>query len=131
MTFGEILLTEDNEDLRKVSEEILSLSGFKVRALSSGRDALNLLRSGFRPACFLLDLGLPDITPEEFYEEFSSIPNSAQIPLVLASGRHDLPIWGEKMGAVRVMRKPYDFDALLNLAEKYCGAPSDLAAGGP
>ena len=129
MTFGEILLTEDNDDLRKVSEEILTISGFKVRAFSGGRGALDLLRSGFRPACFLLDLGLPDLSPEEFAEQFKAIPNSDQIPLILASGRHDLADWAERLGAVRVIRKPYDFDVLLQLAGDYCGAPAELASG--
>ncbi|RYZ95653.1 MAG: response regulator, partial [Proteobacteria bacterium] len=104
--------------------EILEMSGFAVRGAGSGNEALGLLRDGLRPAVFLLDLGLPDITPEEFYQQFRVIPGAEEIPLVLASGRADLNSWAIRFGADRTMQKPYDFDALLSLAADYC-QPSD------
>jgi CheY-like chemotaxis protein len=122
---NEILIIEDNEDLRKVSCEILEMSGYTVRAAGNGQEALNLLREGLRPAVFVLDLGLPDIGPEEFYQQFRVIPGAEDIPLVLASGRGDLDSWAIRFGADRTMHKPYDFDALLDLAAEYCGAGDD------
>lgn len=126
----DILLIEDNEDLRKVSCEILEMSGYAVRAAGNGQDALKLLREGLRPSVFLLDLGLPDITPEEFYQEFRVIPGADEVPIVLASGRGDLESWAIRFGAERVMQKPYDFDALLGLAAQYCGSGHGSVSSG-
>jgi CheY-like chemotaxis protein len=125
---NEILLIEDNDDLRKVSCEILEMSGYHVRAAGNGSDALKMLREGLRPAVFVLDLGLPDIGPEEFYQQFRVIPGAEDIPIVLASGRGDLDSWAVRFGADRTMHKPYDFDALLDLAAEYCQAEDGPAS---
>jgi DNA-binding NtrC family response regulator len=115
-----ILLTEDNDDLRQISTEILELGGFEVRTAGNGKEALDLLRSGFRPGCFLLDLGLPDMSCEQFFTEYEKLEDFSSIPLVIASGRADLEKWFARSGALRMIRKPYDFDSLINIAQELC-----------
>lgn len=124
----EILITEDNEDLRKVACEILEMSGFLVRSAGTGGEALALLQEGLRPAVFVLDLGLPDLGPEEIFQKFRVLPGAEDIPVVLASGRGDLDAWAVRFGADRTLHKPYDFDALLDVAAAYAPGGSDPAA---
>ena len=115
MTRPSVLLVEDNEDLRGILAEILGMAGFELRLASSGREVLAALFTGYRPSCILLDLGLPDMSPEEFFAEFSRVAGVESLPLVLASGNSDIKHWSERFRSSRVLRKPYDLDVLVRV----------------
>lgn len=115
-----VLILEDNEDLRDITAEVLMNGGFTVRLTATGAELLSLLRSGFRPDCLLLDLGLPDMSSEDFFTEFRAIAGAHRIPVALASGCTDVAQAGERFGIKKWIRKPYDLDRLLDLVAELC-----------
>jgi DNA-binding NtrC family response regulator len=115
-----VLLVEDSEDLRFICAEILGMAGFDVRLSGSGTETLALLKAGLRPACMLFDLGLPGMSPEQFFSEFRKLPCAATTPVVLASGNSDLRAWAERLGISQMIRKPFDMDVLVRTVSDLC-----------
>src|SRR5207248_404280 len=58
-TGHEVLVVEDDTDLRQTLASILELEGYRVRAAKDGREALAMLRGGYRPSLLLVDLIMP------------------------------------------------------------------------
>jgi len=54
-----ILLVDDDPDIRSAVKEFLHHEGFTVVPAPNGADALNTLRTGFRPNVIVLDIMMP------------------------------------------------------------------------
>ncbi len=54
-----VLLVDDAQDSRELATAILVGEGAEVRAASSAREALEILRGGFRPRVLVSDLAMP------------------------------------------------------------------------
>jgi len=112
-----ILLVEDDRDSREGLAFVLEDGGHTVAVASNGREALNLLDNGLRPAVILLDLMMPVMNGWEFLEERRRRPPIAAIPVVVLTAAaidqklHDL--------GVEWMRKPVDGDRLLEAVKSY------------
>ena len=59
MLAHEVLVVEDDTDLRESLSQALRDHGFTVTPASNGKQALDLLRAGTRPTVILLDLMMP------------------------------------------------------------------------
>ncbi len=58
----QLLYVDDDESIREVAALSLELDGrFKVRLAASGKEALAMLASGYRPDAVLLDVMMPDL----------------------------------------------------------------------
>lgn len=66
----QILLVEDDDDLRDATADALGAEGFEVSAARDGAEALTLLRGApSKPALILLDLMMPTMNGFEFREQ--------------------------------------------------------------
>jgi len=81
-----VLLVEDDEILRGAMKLVLEWEGYRVRCAENGQAALDLLSTGERPSCILLDLKLPVLDGWQFRQEQVRDPALANIPVVLVSG---------------------------------------------
>jgi len=71
-----VLVIDDEPQIQRLLSIVLEGAGHRVVPASSGREAL-VLAAQHRPACILLDLGLPDIPGAEVLQrlrEWSSVP---------------------------------------------------------
>jgi len=97
-----ILIVEDDPDLREVFQIALSFEGFDVREARSGFEALRMLDAQ-PPDLVLLDLGLPGIDGFAVREEISANAFTQHIPVIIVTAStQDL----SHLDAAGILRKP-------------------------
>ena len=109
---SKVIVLEDDHDLRSMVKEILEFEGLEVHGFETGKSALEHMKENSLPEILLMDLKLPDMSPLELQEEFSQIPGSDKVALIVASGNSQLESWAQKLKALTVLKKPYDMDIL-------------------
>jgi len=124
-TPGNVLIVEDDPDLRDMLSTLLSLEGFHPVAAEDGLEALHLLRAVRHrapdvPCLVLLDLKMPRLSGHEFRRAQLGDPIVANVPVAVMSGAVDLQQRAEALGAVAMVPKPIDCDALLDVVRRYC-----------
>lgn len=82
----EILIAEDDPDLRPLLERAFENKGYDVRAFADGADVLDYLDEGGRPAGILLDLMMPGVDGLEVLDELAVDEELAAIPVVMLTG---------------------------------------------
>jgi CheY-like chemotaxis protein len=80
-----VLLVEDNPETADVLRRIITLRGYKVVAAWDGLDALDMLRSGLRPAAIVLDLWMPNLDGRAFRAALLEDPELHDVPVVVYS----------------------------------------------
>jgi CheY-like chemotaxis protein len=117
-----VLIVEDDADLREMMAQLLTLEGFRAETVANGRDALEYLRRGDRPEVILLDLMMPVMDGWEFRRRQRADPAVADVPVVVLSALDATRAVDLQEAAF--LKKPLDFDRLLQLVRRYCD-PSD------
>jgi two-component system, OmpR family, response regulator CpxR len=113
-----ILVVDDDVDIREVMAEILEDAGHRVLKAANGKEALDLLQSGKRPALIFLDLMMPVLSGPELLELLQSDQNLADLPVVVVSAFADS---GEAPGVKRFVQKPVSASTLRDLVAEYAG----------
>jgi CheY-like chemotaxis protein len=111
VTAAQILVVDDDDDLRIVFAEFLASFGYSVAQADNGLAALEYLRQNEHPRVIFLDVMMPVMTAEEFLAEQRKDPQIADIPVFLFTAREGID--AETLGARRVFRKPVDVEAVL------------------
>ena len=104
-----ILLVEDDDILRGAMQLVLEWEGYRVACAGDGRQALDYLRAGGRPALILLDVMLPVLGGWRFRREQRRDPGLAAIPVVVVSALESAAC----PDADAHVRKPFDPQQLL------------------
>ena len=113
-----ILVVEDNDDVREMMAVTLELEGHEVATAVNGRDALNKLHSGEKPCLILLDLMMPVMNGWEFQHELEHDPDLRDVPVVVVSAAtHDMI---RRTEAAAYLPKPIDLDQLLDVVVDFC-----------
>lgn len=115
----DVLLVEDDRDIREVVAQLLEHSGCRVRAAAHGKQALAQLASGFVPHVILLDLAMPVMNGWTFRAEQLQHVDLARIPVVLVSGEEGLEAIGRTLQAAAVHPKPIVIPILLKQLEAF------------
>jgi CheY-like chemotaxis protein len=117
----EVLIVEDDADLREVLAVVLSDEGFPVIQAVHGRDALEKLRSHSAVCLIVLDLFMPVMNGWAFRDAQRRDPAIAGIPVVLVSADAAAArAAAGELDVVAAMAKPLDFDALLRVVGRHC-----------
>jgi CheY-like chemotaxis protein len=117
----DVLVVEDDTDLRESLSQALRDQGFGVNVASNGQEALDLLRAGARPAVILLDLMMPVLNGWELRDALRRDPVLAGIPQLVISAYVD-----ETEQAVLALppddciRKPFHLRILIDAIERHC-----------
>ncbi len=104
----EILIIEDETDIREVIEHNLSKEGFSVRSTGDGGEALGLIKSQ-SPDLVLLDLMLPGMNGLEICRRIKTDPvtSSTAVIMVTAKGEESDIVLGLGLGADDYISKPF------------------------
>jgi CheY-like chemotaxis protein len=113
-----VLIVEDDADLREMMAQLVTLEGFKADAVANGKEALDYLKRGARPDVILLDLMMPVMDGWEFRRRQREDPQFASVPVIVLSALDGSRAAG--VDGVAFLKKPLDFDLLLNLVRQYC-----------
>jgi CheY-like chemotaxis protein len=116
----EVLIVEDQADLRETLADLLVLEGYRVATATNGQEALDHLRSHVPPQVILLDLRMPVMNGWTFLQEQQQSPALAPIPVVVISGEAQVADKAAALGAADHLTKPVDLTALFQLLERYC-----------
>lgn len=122
-----ILVVEDNDDVREMMAVTLELEGHEVATAINGRDALNKLHSGEKPCLILLDLMMPVMNGWEFRRALDRDPDLRDVPVVVVSAATGEMI--KRTEAVAYLPKPLDMDQLLDVVCDFCDGSHGNAAG--
>jgi len=113
-----VLIVEDDEDLREMMAQLLSLEGFNSASAANGREALAYLHESERPQVILLDLMMPVMDGWEFRRQQQADPSIAPVPVIVLSALDQART--TDLDANAFLKKPLDFDRLLSLVRSYC-----------
>ena len=117
MTAERILFVEDDEGCAALVSLWLSKAGYSVvEHAPTGAAALEAAVRR-RPACVLLDWGLPDQTGAEVCQKLRSLPDLAAVPVILFTGHKREKVQGLQCGADYFVGKSEDPKELLATLE--------------
>lgn len=121
MTVRNILIVDDEPDLRSTLKDIFELSGFSVVTAGNGAEAYALLQQGESPCLMLLDLMMPVMNGWEFLGRLSQERPETfdEVPIVVISAIADTVDVGQRFRC-EIMKKPLDIPHLLKLAGRHC-----------
>ncbi|HER44010.1 MAG TPA: response regulator transcription factor [Candidatus Eisenbacteria bacterium] len=114
MAHEKILVVDDEEDIRELVRYNLERNGYEVSCVSSGEEALDVIRS-YRPELVVLDLMLPGIDGFEVCRTIKSDPKTEHLPIIMltAKGEESDVVTGLELGAEDYIVKPFSPQVLL------------------
>jgi len=117
---ADILVVDDDDDLRETMQVLLGDSGYGVTAVANGGAALDRLRTGARPDLILLDLMMPEMNGWQFLERASAESILDAIPVVIMTARRGID--RPPAASLQVLHKPFDGRKLLSTIALYAAA---------
>lgn len=81
-----LLIVEDNENQNKAIRELISNDDIKILSAYSGQEAYDMmLNNNFD--CFIVDLGLPDMSGFDLLEKINATDNLKDTPIIIYTGK--------------------------------------------
>lgn len=111
MNKAEILIIDDEPQIRKLLEINLESNGYKVSQAQTGKEGM-VMAANHPPELILLDIGLPDINGHEILKELRVWYNKAIIILSVESSETDI-VKALDNGATDYLTKPFRTNELL------------------
>ena len=115
----EVLVVEDDDDVREALLFLLEDEGVHAVGATDGRDALEKIENGLRPALILLDLMMPVMDGWAFRAAQLADPRLAQIPVVILSAATDVDRHAAQLRVDEYLVKPLDMPLLLDAVERH------------
>lgn len=126
-TSRRVLVVDDERALLMLVADALEDDGHEVRTAATGEQALALIET-WVPDLILLDLTLPEMSGQEFRERQLALPSPyCDIPVIVVTGQHQQRGAMEGLGAMGLLTKPFDLDALVAIVNEY--DPDEDAVG--
>ncbi len=112
----QILVVDDDDDLRPALADVLRDAGYTVSVAANGREAMTAMRD-CAPSLILLDLMMPVMNGWEVLAAMADDPALTAIPVCVVSAMS-----GSAPAGVAVLGKPVSVTALLEAVRKHCAA---------
>ena len=108
-----ILIIDDDPDLRKLVKINLSSFGYQVLCAEEGTKGLEMARTE-HPALILLDLMMPVVDGWRVLDDLSKDPTTRDVPVVVltAMAQDEYVLRALEAGAVEYLCKPFDLIGL-------------------
>jgi len=107
-----VCLVDDDPKILRLVSAILGECGIPVRTFATAQQFLDDYRPGTR-GCLLLDIQLPGLSGTDLHERMAA--DDIDLPVVFLTATADVPttVTIMKRGALDVLQKPFDADALV------------------
>ena len=116
-----VLIIDDDADTLDAFTLSLTLADVIAHAVSSGREALNLLERGLRPCALLLDIRMPGMDGWQVWEEIRrSAPDVSAIPVIFVSAETPDRPRGTEAGIAAWLQKPVGVRELAGALTHVC-----------
>jgi CheY-like chemotaxis protein len=109
----DVLLIDDDKDIRETVATILEEEGFNVATAVHGEEAFARLREDSPPRLILLDLVMPVMDGELFLSRLHDIPRLASVPVVIISGSGNVEKAAASLKVAGALPKPIELEQLL------------------
>jgi DNA-binding NtrC family response regulator len=116
-----ILVADDERSIRLTLEAGLTLNGFRVTCVRTGREAVDALRASAFNAV-VSDIYMPDGDGLEVVRELRAISPATPIILVTAQGSVEMAVRSVSEGATDFIAKPFEVAALAALLRRHLDA---------
>lgn len=122
-----ILVIDDEEGVRQVVAKVLEREGHKVTEASDGKVALSLMRDA-HPDLVVCDLFMPEMDGVEVLRKLRR--DHPQLSVVAISGggyqgQVQLLDVAKKLGAVAVLKKPFELSELVGAVNRALGVEDE------
>ncbi|QLQ12301.1 MAG: response regulator [Brevundimonas sp.] len=129
-----ILIVEDDENIRELSDYILSQAGYQVFKANNGRDALDMMRQQ-RFNLILLDVHMPIMSGLDVLRSVAR-PGVPMLPVLMVTANRNIDTVNEAMllGCVGYVVKPFTPEGLLDRtpsADRKAQEPRRVRRGQP
>lgn len=107
---GKLILVADDEPVNlKILESFLRLEGYRVKCVSDGQQALDMVKEQ-KPAILLLDIMMPELTGYEVCERLRAQYSRHELPIIMltALNQTEDKIKGFECGANDYLVKPFN-----------------------
>lgn len=111
MNKAEILIIDDEPQIRKLLEIILDSNGYKVWQAETGKEGL-IMAANHPPDLILLDIGLPDKSGHEILKDLREWYNKSVVILSVQNSEEDI-VRALDNGATDYLTKPFRTNELL------------------
>lgn len=125
----QILVVEDNDDIRDTISDALELEGYSVETARNGKEGLAMLRKKSTPTLVLLDLMMPVMNGWEFLDAQKHDPQLRKHRVVTISAVDPSISIEDSTPLVTdgTIRKPLSLESIWSEVRKHC-LPQDLSA---
>jgi CheY-like chemotaxis protein len=118
-----ILVVEDDDDVRAAVRDALRDVGYLVLTASNGAEGLDVLRrESARTRLVLLDLMMPGVNGWQFLEAKNQDPTITEIPVVIVTASRQAEA-AKLHKVVGHVAKPFHLKSLLSKVKEICPAP--------
>src|SRR5262245_9256834 len=107
-----VLVVEDDHDIREMLADVLSFAGYRVKQAANGREALAALQEA-KPDLIVLDLLMPDMDGWTFRNKQDASQAAPETPMIIVSGVSNPWSQAEELRAAAVFQKPFDMGDFL------------------
>jgi two-component system, chemotaxis family, chemotaxis protein CheY len=126
----EVLVVDDDEDIRLALSDVLQDEGYRVTCASNGAEALAYLRSGHIPSVMLLDLMMPVMDGWELRRQQMRDEVLAAVPVIVVTASGLCKPTLRDLEVADCLEKPLDLDVLLGAVSRCTLAPVHRKAVG-
>jgi DNA-binding NarL/FixJ family response regulator len=119
MTKKNILIAEDEPNLRNSLKELLDLNGYEVRTAENGTEALAHLSSSYTPDLIISDIVMPGMDGIALFKNIQNDSSLRSTPFIFLRARAEIDEirLGMGLGADDYITKPVRFSELLKCIE--------------
>jgi CheY-like chemotaxis protein len=126
---GHLLIAEDNDDLRRTFTLAFERSGFEVRAVCDGQEALVAL-DDHTPDVLIVDIGMPGVSGIDVMKTVRNREPERRTRIVVVTGNHLYANTPEAALADLFLIKPVRPTDLVQLAKRLSKRPNENGVGG-
>jgi len=111
---GNVLIVDDDPQLRQSFEKLLSAEGDAVRVATSGEAALAQVRESL-PDLVIMDVRMPGMSGLETFRRLHELEPRLPVIIMTAYGTTETAIEATKLGAFEYVLKPFEIPDILTL----------------
>ena len=117
MTDKSVLLIDDDESMRRVTEYTLTQAGYRVLAAADGEEGLRLFRKE-KPSIVVTDIQMPGLSGYDVLRTVKEENAETLVIVITAFGTVEKAVDAMKLGAYDYLTKPFGRDELRLVVEK-------------
>lgn len=108
-----VLVVEDDDEARKLVEDLLISEGFDVITAVNGAEALRMLKT-MTPDLLVLDLLLPWVNGVEVLSTMRESPVLTRVPVLVTTGSSTQEADLAPFAPLLILRKPLETESVVN-----------------